>query len=249
MNKKIIVTLLVAVVAGAFAVVACSKDNQKKVVKKEIRSKKGNWIKPERGFLAETFDEETNSSIVIMGQDPDLFFKTTWYKDDELVDYANVLYSFEDLDEIVVSRITPEEFDMTIYGETCHLCDFRDVDGGFSYTIINPDGEKTYATLYYEGITAKEYLEFICNLEKIIDEIPNSAKSDCIKIPWGKIGKAVFKKVPITAIVITAIEIWNNHSDRECQNQREADKFNCDKQNKCIEANGECHYRCIDCPK
>lgn len=249
MKKKFFATsLIVAFIAGVFAVISCSKNEDTQSNGKSIEQSYNSSKKPIDGFYCISENEKTGKTMVYSGTSPDVFINTKRYRDSKLVDETDILYTFEDdIDTIRVSNQTSKGFDMTVSGETYHLYGFKNIKGGIKYSIESPKGDVVSSTLYHDSIDVESLLKNMAEIDlfwnPFIDQNANTKKV------WPVL-KAIGKIAAKIAVPLMIIDIYVTIKENNCDRELETAKHNCSQgPKKCIKQVEKCKWECVKCPE
>jgi len=253
-NCLAIMSALFIGVGMAFTIFACTKDASfmNNLISNKSNENKGLMIsgytfeKPDNGFLAVSENDRIGTTAVLLGTTPDEFIRMTLCVGSHIVDENDILYTFEDdLDALFFSNQNENGFDMTIWEETVHLCNFNDIEGGITFDINTPCGNLIKQTILHDSLDVASLLIDVSNLD--IVENPFFAEEKYTKDVWPflkkvlKIGGRVVAAAAVIAIAVDLIET-------ECQRSLDTDKHNCEHSDKkCLKRRGLCHYDCIPC--
>ena len=248
MKKTFISVACMAILTiGAVIMYSCSKENSSNEnISNVINQEKtllNEFQKPNDGFLCKIVNEEKGTTEILIGTTLDEKIETNVFYGSEFAYQADVLYTFEeDLESIIIGNQTNESFDMTIFGSTCHLFDFKDIPGGITFSLKCPEGNIINETIYHDSICVDSILINIAKVDTL--ENPFITTNSNAKGIVGTIGKyflkLVGKIVPAVAVV--------SFADSECERNLEIAKYNCGQTDKkCIKKTGICNFTCISC--
>lgn len=204
--------------------------------------------RPYGGFSYIAENEAKETTTILMGIAPEESINTKVYVKDSIISENDILYTFsDDLDSIWITNQSLTGFDITAFGKTYNVYDFHNINGGIICKLKSPKGNVITQTMYHDSIEAQSLLKLITQIDVLENPFIGLELNDKALNPsWLKklikVGGRAFVALSLASIAADIIE-------QQCQASLDADKYNCEQANKCIEKSGLCHYKYISCPR
>lgn len=249
-KKTFSIAFVTILAVGAIIMYSCSKENSSNEnISNVINQEKTlleEFQKPNDGFLCKIVNEEKGTTEILIGTTLDEKIETNVFYGSEFAYQADVLYTFEeDLESIIIENQTNESFDMTVFGLTYHLSDFKDIPGGIIFSLRNPGGNIITETIYHDSICVDSILINIAKVDTLENPFTTTNNTKGVIKDIGKFLKTTAGKIIAAASVIGIV---CEMVDSYCERNLEIAKYNCSQTDKkCIKRTGICEFSCISC--